>query len=161
MKKIIALVLALMLFCACGAENEIPATDGESLGNYHDENEFEEKWGITLSVKDVTPKGLTVVFNQSGGELSGSLETGSYYSLERYEDGEWTEVETEPADMEIMWDMMAYMISMGNETEMETSWEYLYGELPAGIYRIGKEVTEFRGPGDYDKAMFYAEFILE
>ncbi|MBQ7874391.1 MAG: hypothetical protein IJ306_04420 [Oscillospiraceae bacterium] len=161
MKKLAAMLMAIFLLCSCGAGKEIPATDGEAIEGYHEENEFEEKWGLALSVKDVTPKGLTVVFNQSGGAPTGSLDTGSYYSLERWENGEWAEVKKEPGDAEFMWTLTAWLIFMEGTTEMETNWELLYGELPAGIYRIGKEVSDFRGTGDYDKAMFYAEFVLE
>lgn len=81
--------------------------------------------------------------------------------LERWENGKWVEVEKEPSDAEFMWTLAAWMVFMDGTTEMETNWEVPYGELPAGIYRIGKEVSDFRGPGDYDEAMFYAEFILE
>lgn len=38
-------------------------------------------WGIALSVKDVTPTGMTLVCSQSGGEITGELQCGSDYSL--------------------------------------------------------------------------------
>lgn len=56
---------------------------------------------------------------------------------------------------------MSRLIFMDGTIEVETNWEETYGELPAGIYRIGKEVTDFRGTGDYDKEMLCAEFIFE
>ena len=51
----------------------------EKLENNEDEG-FPD-WGITLSVKDVTDSGLTLVCTQSGGELTGELQTGSDYKL--------------------------------------------------------------------------------
>ena len=39
----------------------------------------EDVWGLTLSAEEITPTGLTVVFTQSGGEVSGQLETGSVF----------------------------------------------------------------------------------
>lgn len=56
---------------------------------------------------------------------------------------------------------MSRLIFTDGTIEVETNWEETYGELPAGIYRIGKEVTDFRGTGDYDKEMLCAEFIFE
>ena len=161
MKKLITIILALALLCACGAEPELPVLEGAGIEGYHEENEFEEKWGLKLSVKDVTSKGLTLVFEQSGGEPTGELDTGSPYSLERYENGEWAEVEMLSSDVVFCWTDIALFIFKDGETEIEENWEYFYGELPAGIYRIGKEVTDFRDVGDYDNVMFYAEFILE
>ena len=56
------------------------------------------------------------------------------------------------------------------ETELERSWlssngiwnwEWLYGELPEGNYRIAKEIMDFRETGEYDTAIHYAEFRIE
>ena len=55
---------------------------------------------------------------------------------------------------------IAYTIATENTTESELNWEWLYGELPPGEYRIGKNVMDFRGSGDYDQYMVYACFIL-
>ena len=46
------------------------------------------------------------------------------------------------------------------ETEWEVNWSRLYGELPAGSYRISKSVMDFRGTGDYDTKTYYAGFDL-
>lgn len=45
-------------------------------------------------------------------------------------------------------------------SEHELDWEWLYGSLASGTYRIQKSVTDFRATGDYDKYTVYAEFIL-
>ena len=118
-------------------------------------------WGITLSANDVTPTGLTLVCTQSGGNPTGELNTGSMFWLEIKDGSKWTAVQTIPKQDEIAWDSLAYLISMNGETSWEVSWEYLYGSLAAGTYRIGKEVMDFRGPGDYDTQKYYAEFEIE
>ena len=59
------------------------------------------------------------------------------------------------------WDAVAWSISMGSMTEWQVDWEWLYGSLAPGHYRIGKEIMNFRGTGDYDKEMYYAEFEIE
>lgn len=120
----------------------------------------ESKWGVTLTAKDVTPTGLTIVCTQSGGNPSGELNTGSYYILQKYEDGEWKEVEWLPQEYDVGWTSEAWIIPMNDTVEWEVNWEWLYGELPAGKYRIGKEIMDFRGTGDYDQEFHYAEFEL-
>lgn len=115
-------------------------------------------WGLTLSVKNVTPSGMTLICTQSGGELTGELETGSRYTLQVWENGNWVEV---PIFAEVNWTMEAYLIQKDKNAEFELNWEWLYGKLPAGTYRICKEFMDFRGTGDYDTAPFYAEFEIK
>ena len=45
--------------------------------------------------------------------------------------------------------------------EFELNWEWLYGKLPAGTYRIGKEIMDFRETGDYDTEWYYTEFEIK
>ena len=49
----------------------------------------EEVWGIRLRVADVTPAGLTLICEQSGGNPTGELQTGPMFWLERQVDGVW------------------------------------------------------------------------
>lgn len=63
-------------------------------------------------------------------------------------------------DGEIGWTSEAWMIPMNSEREWEANWEWLYGKLPAGTYRIGKEIMDFRGSSDYDIAVYYVEFNI-
>lgn len=121
------------------------------------------EWGLTLHAKNVTPEGVTIVCTQSGGSLSGELETGSYYVLEQEVQGVWCIVEyTEDAKSKnIGWTAEAWIIPMNDTVEWEVDWEWLYGSLKPGHYRIGKEITDFRGSGDYDKEMYYAEFEIK
>ncbi|MBQ8280310.1 MAG: hypothetical protein IJZ23_10745 [Roseburia sp.] len=118
------------------------------------------EWGLTLHAEDVSPTGLTIVCTQSGGSPTGELATGSYYRLEKEETGTWVAVDYKNPDMEVGWTAEAWMIPMNDTVEWEVDWEWLYGSLPAGHYRIGKEIMDFRGTGDYDKAFYYAEFEI-
>ena len=129
------------------------------------EYEFDENgalvpdaWGLTLTAKDVTPTGCTVVFTQSGGNPTGELDTGVYFELEQYKNGEWTAVKTLRDD--ISWVDVAFPIDKNSSREFEVGWSERYGELPAGKYRIGKDVDDWRAPGDYDTKMYYAYFEI-
>lgn len=121
---------------------------------------YQDPWGVKLTAKNITPSGLTVVCTQQDGEPTGELHTGSYYGLEVLRDGEWVAVDLLPMEHELAWTMEAWMIPQNADTEWEVNWSRLYGELPAGSYRIGKSVMDFRGTGDYDTQTYYAGFDL-
>lgn len=130
------------------------------------EYEFDENgalvpdaWGLTLTAKDVTPTSCTVVFTQSGGNPTGELDTGSYFELEQYKNGEWTAVEKLRDDIE--WPAIGIPIDKNSSREVNEKWQELYGELPAGKYRIGKDVLDFRKTADYDRKMYYAYFEIK
>ena len=114
--------------------------------------------GVTLTTKDVTAKGLTIVCTQSGGNPTGELQTGSPFWLESWVDGNW---EATPRDMaEVAFTMEAWAIPKNDMVEWDVNLEWLYPNLGAGRYRIGKEIIDFRDTGDYDKYKLYAEFEL-
>ena len=122
---------------------------------------FEETWGITLAAEDITPTSATIKCTQSGGEPTGELQTGSWYILETWtQENGWREMPY-VIDGEIGWTAEAWMIPMNSTCEWEVNWEWLYGTIPAGKYRIGKELMDFRGPGDFDKAIYFVEFSIE
>ena len=121
---------------------------------------YQDPWGVKLTAKNITPSGLTIVCTQQDGEPTGELHTGSYYGLEVLRDGEWVAVDLLPMEYELAWTMEAWGISANAETEWEVNWTNLYGELPAGSYRINKSITDFRGSGDFDKKAYYAGFDL-
>ncbi len=115
-------------------------------------------WGLTLSVKDVTESGLTLVCTQSGGELTGELQTGSDYKLIVLKEA-WEDVPTIIEDYG--WTAEAYMVAKDDVTEFEYNWEWLYGKLPAGTYRLVKGFTDFRESGDYDNFAYWTEFEIK
>lgn len=116
------------------------------------------EWGITLTAENVTPTSATIKCTQSGGEPTEELQTGSRYILETWtQDYGWQEV---PCDAEVYWTEEVWLIPKDRVTEWEVNWEWLYGKLSEGKYRIGKEITDFRDTGDYDTAIYYAEFEI-
>ena len=121
-----------------------------------------DKYGITLILENLTSTGATIKCEQSGGEVTGELETGSWYIVEKWTqmDG-WKEVETVIDKQQVGWTAEAYMILEGSTTEWEVNWEWLYGELPAGKYRIGKQITDWRESGDYDTVVYHIPFEIK
>ena len=116
-------------------------------------------WGLTLSVKDVTASGLTLVCTQSGGEPTGELQTGSDYNLIVLKDGRWQDVPTIIEDCG--WTAEAYLIAKDDVTELEVKWEWLHGKLPAGTYRLVKGFMDFREAGNYDNFKYWVEFEIQ
>ena len=161
MKKFIALVLALV--CMLSVVGCASKADGDTSNN-PSENEIgnvtPNQWGIVLEADNVTAKGLTIVCIHSGGENVAELNTGSYYVIQKLEKTDWVDVEYLPQEYELTWTSEAWIIQKEGTTQWDVNWEWLYGELSAGRYRIGKEVMNFRGTGDYDTEMVYAEFII-
>lgn len=115
-------------------------------------------WGLTLSVRDVTPTGLTLVCTQEGGNPTGELQCGGDYHLIVLEDGVWKDVPTVLGNF--IWDSLAYPIPKGQDREFDISWEWLYGQLPAGTYRLAKEFMDFRETADFDTAKYWVEFEI-
>ena len=119
------------------------------------------KLGITLTTKNVTSNGLTIVCTQKDGNVVGELQTGSDYVLEKLEKGEWIKVEYAPQEYDVAWTAEAWIIPKDSEVEWNINWQWLYGELKSGEYRIGKSIMDFKGTGDYEEIMHYAKFIIE
>lgn len=116
-------------------------------------------WGLRLEAKDVTPEKTTVVFNQKGGNVSGELQTGEAFYLEKKDGNKWVPVNTRPC-LDYAFNMVAYMLNQNGITELETDWKWLYDTLPEGNYRIAKEVMDFRKTADFDEQVYYAYFEI-
>ena len=105
---------------------------------------------------NVTDVGMTVRFECANLD-DGELQTGSWYDIEKYENGEWRKVE---AIAEVYWNALLYLIKENDVTEFDVNWELLYGKLSPGYYRINKEITKFKGTGVFDKIICSAPFVI-
>lgn len=170
MKNIMAVILALTcLFGGSKTAAELAAV-GAAITNTENKEIIQteqtqqpaakDEIGVTMTTKNETGLGLTLVFTQSGGSPAGDLQTGSDYSIEKYEEDGWMAVTPLIPSEEIAWTAEAYEIEKDRTTEMELNWSYLYGELETGNYRIKKSIMDFRDTGDYDTAVLYAEFAV-
>lgn len=121
------------------------------------EGEWDDPWGLTLTAGSPSPTGVVLNFIQAWGAPSGELQYGSRYWLEREDGGEWAALPVRDA----VWTQEAYPIPRNGQRSEEVDWSELYGELPPGQYRIGKEITDFRAAGDYDTQTYYASFFVD
>lgn len=154
----------------CGTFNDnknqrsMAVTDEEmrminSILNQYGELEPDD-WGLSLSVKNVTPTGATLVISQSGGNPSGELQYGPAYKIQSLNGDTWEDVPY-VTEGDVEWTEEVYMVEMDTDFEIVLSWDWLYGNLPDGQYRIVKQFMDFRSSGNYDKENYYANFEIK
>ena len=119
----------------------------------------EDTWGIRMTAVNVAATGLTLRLEQFGGSPTGELQTGERFSLEQNIDGQWEVVATKFLDF--AWNDIAYSIPKNDVTELQVDWEWLYGEIPSGSYRISKQIDDVRAAGNFDSKDYYAEFVVD
>ncbi len=116
-------------------------------------------WGITLSAENVTADGLELTITQSGGSPTGELQFGSAFYLMVRQGDVWKMV---PVIIDNgAWTMTARKIPMEGSVTFAVDWAWLHGTLPAGKYRLIKEIDDFRGTGNFDTQAYYVEFEIE
>lgn len=119
-----------------------------------------DDWGIMFYTEDVTAKGVTLVCEQFGGEYKGELQTGTPWILQKEESGIWSSYPTKDGK-DLVWTGLGLLINKNDKTIWKIDFETHYGKLTPGRYRVGKEITDFRGVGDYENKTYYAVFEIE
>lgn len=115
---------------------------------------------VSFFLKNITPTGATLVFRQYDAKApKGELIFGEDYVIEVLKDGKWEEAPI-PIEGNYAFIAVGYMLPCEEITEREIDWEWLYGELAPGEYRIGKGVSDVKEVGSNDHYMVYAHFIL-
>ena len=96
-------------------------------------------WNVQITANSLTRTGATIRL-QNYTVRDGIPQTGQRFWLERMEGTNWGPVDAK-ADTETFWNMIAYDI--GTEPlVLNCDWSKLYGSLPDGIYRLGKEISD-------------------
>ena len=124
MKKILAFILlfsclCLLVGCKTETKSEIFPTDVEN---------------VTLSIENVSPVGATLIVKDTN-ETSELY--GEWYKIEKNIDGTWYDVATVIDNYGFSY--IGYLTNDNNEVSFEINWEWLYGSLPTGTYRILKQ----------------------
>jgi hypothetical protein len=105
----------------------------------------------------VTATGLTLLFENSSDK---QYTYGDPFLLEKKMHGKWYQV---PIEMEENYGFndIGYELDAAGRSEWEVDWEWLYGSLDSGEYRIVKDLLDVREPGDYNTHYLTAEFTIE
>lgn len=85
---------------------------------------------------------------------------GEYYDIQVQKDGVWYSLQY-AVDGNVAFNAVGYNAAAGTTSVWQVNWEWLYGELPAGQYRIVKDILDVREPGDYTKYYLAAEFEIQ
>ena len=101
---------------------------------------YDDTIAVQMSVSHVTPTGLTVHFTQYDKRDCGELIYGEGYHLEVLNGDIWEDVPTIIEDWGF--NSIGYTLPAEGEAEIETNWEWLYGKLSPGTYRITKILTD-------------------
>lgn len=115
-------------------------------------------WGIQLNAENVTSSGLTLVVTQDGSIPNRTLTTVQPYFLQREENNNW--IPLEPLLEAWGWTTEAWIISMNDTVRWDVSWEWLFGKLQPGHYRIGKDIYLETVSGNREQAVYYVEFEI-
>lgn len=145
--KILTVILLFMLsIVACDKHDDV-----------HAQNDF----GITLEAENVTPTSLDIVCRQFGGNNVAELNTGSFFVVQKLENAGWTDVEYASDEEGIAWTMELWIIEKESANTWDVNWEWIYGKLPAGEYRIGKQFLCLRDTGETEQEVIYANFTIK
>lgn len=158
MKKLILfIVCSAMLLAGCSNASE-NISQRLLAKNQYVVDEFSDA-KMTIVDNTIGATGATVEFKYDG-ENEGQY--GSWYTLQAYNDGNWYDLDYDyDGDYDVAWNDMAFPVSNGEPRQEKVDWEWLYGKLPSGQYRIIKDFLDFEGPGDYTKHYLSGEFDIE
>lgn len=142
------------------SEKQVDKSDMNNLedlkkSKYTELNKLE---GVSMDIEEgtVTPVGLTVIFNNITDK---EYIFGQHYLLETKIDGDWYELPTIIDNYGF--EDIAFILSPDDQAEWSTDWEWLYGSLEPGEYRIIKDIIDFRDTGDFDELYMAAEFTIK
>lgn len=100
--------------------------------------------GITMNIKEgtLTNVGATVVIIDKS---SRNNMYGESYRIDQFVDNEWKELDV-VVEGNYGFNSIGYTVDEDNKLELDINWEWLYGKLKTGKYRIVKD-TSYAGEG--------------
>lgn len=150
MRKIILIILVLGVvffgLVGCGTKNEFEIGKESNI-------EIAEK-GVSLSIKEntLTKKGVTLILKNDSNV---DVQYGEPYEIEIKKDGKWYKI-----NVELNFILPAYELKSKESKEIDLNWEYGYGKLADGDYRIIKRIDVENENGIFDKIYISAEFTI-
>ena len=101
--------------------------------------DFEESDVMSMTIKEgtLTNRGCTIIIKD---ESEDKEIFGEEYRIDVFENNEWKQAEIILKE-NYGWNLMGYLVGEDGTREMKINWEWLYGELKPGHYRIVKHIT--------------------
>lgn len=129
--------LAGMFVILCLVAGSVGCTKIKSESSSAEYSAFsaEDNCGITISANNISNTGLTLLFENT--QLpAGSISLGRSFSIQVFKEGEWFDLE--PITEAIF--LTDAFVPSDTCWSMDIDWEWLYGELPQGKYRLSKSL---------------------
>ena len=134
MKKLIVFLLVLFILTGCGNQSTQSTQPQQSTPV---EN-------VTIQISDISPSGATVTITDTNEK---PYLYGEWYKIQKLTDGQWQDV---PHVIDnYAFTAIGYIPDENGEVKFTINWEWLYGTLPAGTYRIFKEVNQQEIPIEF------------
>lgn len=89
---------------------------------------------VSVSITDISLTGATITIKDTNED---KYTYGEWYVIQKEENGKWYNIPTKVK--EYGFNYIGYEVDENNEVKFVIDWEWLYGELPQGNYRIIKE----------------------
>ncbi|GGA67939.1 immunoglobulin-like domain-containing protein [Ornithinibacillus halotolerans] len=152
----IMLSVGVVLITACGSANQGASNKELELSTYEVVDNLD---GVSMEVKEgtVTSTGLIVILENTTDKR---CVYGEDFSLEKKVDGKWYKV-PDVVDGNYGFNDIGFELYKDEVQEWPVDWEWLYGSLEKGEFRIVKDIIDSREPGDYDQYFLTAEFVIE
>ena len=100
------------------------------------DRELDELVNISIKEGTLTKTEATIIITDNNPN---KIIYGTSFYIEKYENSDWHEVM--PINNNYGFNDMAYYVDENGKLELEQNWEYIYGKLNKGIYRIVKDVA--------------------
>lgn len=111
-----------------------------------------ENVSMTIKEGTLTKKGATVIITDTSNREN---IYGESYKLEKEENGVWNELKPKN---DMVFTSIGYSIDSNHTLELKVNWQYHYGELESGKYRILKDTSE---AGEGTTHYITAEFTIK
>ena len=92
---------------------------------------------VSLSIADVSPSGACVTIRDTN---ENPYVYGQWYKIEAESDGKWYGIK--PLSEHYAFTEEGWIVGESDELNFNVDWSRLYGRLPAGRYRLLKEVKQ-------------------
>lgn len=135
-----------------------PKEQEGAIGVFDHEAEIEEL-SLLVSVKEISTTRATLEFSQYNRGLASELFFGENFMIEKKSDAGWNEADI-VIEGDYGYDDVAHVIKLDGITEYLYEWEWLYGALDAGEYRIAVEISEIKDTGEQASHIAYSHFVL-
>ncbi len=109
---------------------------------------------VAMDLQNISSTGATIRFRQYEECNTGELVYGQDYAISTLENNKWQPV---PQIIDNAgFEDIAYIIPAAGESKIETNWDWLYGSLSKGTYRISKRILDPHN----NEYVLYAEFLI-